>query len=240
MGAVLSCGPEALLAGRSAAELWGLGTFSKHELEVAVPARVYRRRSGIKVYRRASLGPVNRRERERIPVSDIVSTLMDLAAILDEDALQATIGSADRANLIDPESLRAAIESLPARPGRARLRTLLDRHSFQVTDSHLERRFLALARDAALPTPQTQAQVNGFRVDFYWPELGLVVETDGLKYHRTPAQQARDLRRDQVHSAIGLETLRFSAAQVFRRPTQVIAILRPVIERLKLSGGQSD
>lgn len=24
------------------------------------------------------------------------------------------------------------------------------------------------------------------------PDLGLVVETDGLRYHRTPAEQARD------------------------------------------------
>jgi len=46
------------------------------------------------------------------------------------------------------------------------------------------------------------------------PELGLVVETDGLRYHRTPAQQARDRRRDQLHTAAGLTTLRFTHAQV--------------------------
>jgi very-short-patch-repair endonuclease len=57
--------------------------------------------------------------------------------------------------------------------------------------SQLERRFLPLARKAGLPRPRTQQQLNGYRVDFYWPELKLVVETDGLTYHRTPAQQAR-------------------------------------------------
>jgi very-short-patch-repair endonuclease len=30
--------------------------------------------------------------------------------------------------------------------------------------------------------------VNGFKVDFFWPELGLVVETDGWRYHRTPGR----------------------------------------------------
>ena len=45
---------------------------------------------------------------------------------------------------------------------------------------------------AGLPKPLTQQWLHGFRVDFYWPELGLVVETDGLRYHRTAAQQARD------------------------------------------------
>jgi hypothetical protein len=39
---------------------------------------------------------------------------------------------------------------------------------------------LAIARDAGLPAPLTGQVVNGFEVDFYWPDLGLVVETDGL------------------------------------------------------------
>jgi hypothetical protein len=43
----------------------------------------------------------------------------------------------------------------------------------------------------ASPRPRTEQQLNGYRVDFYWPDLKLVVETDGLTYHRTPAQQAR-------------------------------------------------
>ena len=43
---------------------------------------------------------------------------------------------------------------------------------------------------AGLPLPAAGRRVNGFKVDFYWPELGLVVETDGLRYHRTPAQQS--------------------------------------------------
>jgi len=63
----------------------------------------------------------------------------------------------------------------------------------------LERRFLPLARAAGLPPPRTGQHVNGFKVDSHWPDLGLVVETDGLRYHRTPAQQVRDHQRDQAH-----------------------------------------
>ncbi len=48
--------------------------------------------------------------------------------------------------------------------------------------------------------PLTGRRVNGFKVDFWWPELRLVVETDGLRYHRTAAQQTRDRLRDQAHS----------------------------------------
>jgi hypothetical protein len=58
--------------------------------------------------------------------------------------------------------------------------------------------------------PETKAWVNGYEVDFFWPELGIVVETDGLKYHRTASQQKRGLERDQTHLAAGMWPLRFS------------------------------
>ena len=37
------------------------------------------------------------------------------------------------------------------------------------------------------------------------PDLGLVVETDGGRFHRTPSQQTRDRRRDQTHTRAGLD-----------------------------------
>lgn len=56
----------------------------------------------------------------------------------------------------------------------------------------------------------------------------VVVETDGLRYHRTPAQQARDRRRDQAHLATGLKPLRFTHAQVKFEPAYVEATLTAV------------
>jgi very-short-patch-repair endonuclease len=105
------------------------------------------------------------------------------------------------------------------RPGASALKRILDRRTFALTDSALERRFLGLVRETGLPKPRTQARVNGFRVDFYWPELRLVVETDGLRYHRTPMAQTRDRLRDQTQVAAGLTCLRFTHWQVaFERP----------------------
>jgi very-short-patch-repair endonuclease len=53
----------------------------------------------------------------------------------------------------------------------------------------LERRFLAIVRDAGLPAPATQRRLGRYRVDFFWPDLGFVVETDSLRHHRTAAEQ---------------------------------------------------
>jgi hypothetical protein len=66
------------------------------------------------------------------------------------------------------------------------LRKLLDRLTFRLSDSDLEIFFRPIAASAGLPSPLSKQSVNGFEVDFFWPNLGLVVETDGLRYHRTP------------------------------------------------------
>ena len=80
--------------------------------------------------------------------------------------------------------------------------------------------------------PLTRHRVNGVEVDFLFPELGLVVETDGLTYHRTPQQQAADLERDQLHFSRGLTPLRFTHWQVRYEPGHVEGILRRAGERL--------
>lgn len=74
--------------------------------------------------------------------------------------------------------------------------------------------------------------MNGYRVDFYWPHIGLVVEADGLRYHRTAGEQAADRRRDQVHTAAGLTTLRFAESQIRYKPHLVKATLTAVATRL--------
>jgi very-short-patch-repair endonuclease len=132
------------------------------------------------------------------------------------------------------ERLRAAVAGM-ARPGAAALRRVLDYRTFSLTDSALERRLLPIARRAGLPKPLTRQIVNGFRVDFYWPYLRLIVETDGLRYHRTPAQQARDRQRDQALTAAGFTVLRFTHAKVAFEPVHVEATLRAVAVRLAAS-----
>jgi very-short-patch-repair endonuclease len=89
-----------------------------------------------------------------------------------------------------------------------------------------------IARRAGLPRPQTQVHLSRPRVDFHWPELGLVVEVDGLRYHRTAAQQLEDRRRDQAHAAAGRTQLRFAHAQVKFEAGHVAATLSSVAARL--------
>lgn len=225
MAAVLACGKGAALSHRSAAELWGIAdevraARARGLVEVSIPAPRCVRRDGIKVDRRSEMSSDSTR-REGIPVTTAARTMTDLGSCLSLPQLEAAINAADRLDLISPPDLRRLIEMRKGRPGVAALRAVLDRHTFALTDSDLERRFLPIARRAGLPLPETGVRLNGFKVDFLWRELGLIVETDGLRYHRTPEQQARDRRRDRAHAAAGLTTLRFTHAEVAHEPHMV-------------------
>jgi very-short-patch-repair endonuclease len=191
------------------------------------------RRPGIVVHRRTTLVPDETTQRDGIPVTTPICTLIDIATGLDRGQLEAAINEADKLDLVDPEALRSALDHVTRRPGIAPLGEVLDRRTFTLTDSELERRFLPIARRAGLPSPLTSHHLDGFKVDFYWPELGLVVETDGLRYHRTPAQQARDRLRDQAHASAGLTPLRFTHAQVGLEPDHVRVTLAVVAGRLR-------
>jgi very-short-patch-repair endonuclease len=233
MAAILACGPHALLSHRSAAALLGIRDEGPGPIDVLVPDHVCRRRPGVRLHRRAGVGPgsartaaaLESRTAAGVPVTSPVATLIDLAMCISRHELKEAVNEADHRDLVDPESLREALASFPSRSGIARLRRLLDRDMFVRTETRLEQLFLPLARGAGLSLPQTQVWLNGYRVDFYWPDLGLVVEADSLRYHRTPAKQAADNRRNQAHLAAGLTALRFTHWEICNDGGHVLRML---------------
>jgi hypothetical protein len=233
MAAVLACGRGAVLSHSSAAALLRIGA-ERGEVEISVPGSSHLVRSGLTVHRRAVLRPGDVGEFKRIPVTSPALTMIDMAADFShpDSAVERAINEADKYDLIAPHDLRAELDAHPSQSGVLRLRRMLDRRTFRLTREQLERRFLPLTREVGLPTPLTGGWVNGFEVDFHWPELGLVVETDGLRYHRTPAEQARDRLRDQTHTAAGLTQLRFTHEQIRYEPDHVRAILRRTVDRM--------
>jgi hypothetical protein len=184
----------------------------------------------VRVRRRPTLADAHVPEQEGVPVTGLVQTLVDLAAVHKRPAVERAVNEADRLGLIDPPALRRALEVHRWEPGVRPLRTMLDRRTFRLTRDELERRFLPLTEQVGLPLPLTKQWVNGFEVD--WPDLAFVVETDGLRYHRTPAEQARDRLRDQAHTAAGMTHLRFTHEQVYYEPEHVRSVLRPTARRL--------
>ena len=225
MAAVLSCGTGAVLSHGSAAELMRFGHQRPGLVEISLPSPSHRSRSGLLVHRRPSLLRADTGRFEGIPVTSPIQTLIDIAPGLDRMGLERAINEADKYDLVHPPQLRCALAERSGEAGVRTLRKVLDRRTFRLTRKQLEQRFLPLAQEVGLPVPLTKQIVNGYEVDFFWPELELVVETDGLTYHRTPAEQAVDRLRDQAHTAAGLRQLRFTHEQVRYEPDHVLRIL---------------
>jgi hypothetical protein len=157
LAAVLSCGPDAVLSHGSAAALWEIGAERSGWIEVSVPKRSPHGRAGVVVHRRAALTVQDVTSHEGIPVTTAVCTLVDLGPRLGSRRLERAIKETDVRGLPDPDTLRAALGEMRGRRGVALLRQVLDRHTFALTDSELERRFLPIARAAGLPLRRPSA-----------------------------------------------------------------------------------
>lgn len=248
MAATLACGPRALLSHRSAAALWRIVGPLDGPIDVTVPTETRRDRDGIHVHRLAEpearsahplLLPYARNVAE-IPVTNPVATVVDIATCLTTGRLEAAVNEADHRELVSQEELRSAIEGW-RRPGARQLRNLLDDAAAILATTRLERLFVPLVTEAGLPLPQGQEQLGPNRVDFFWPQLGLIVETDSLRYHRTNFRQSADKRRDNENILRGRLTLRFTHGQICREPGYVRSQLRrakATLTRAQLGGNE--
>jgi len=232
MAGVLACGEGAVLSHRSAAALWGVGAEMQGVVDVSLPRRAELKRPGLRVRGRPSLLPASITSRNGIPLTGPAQTLVDLATELPEREVERAVNEADKQDLIDPETLRAELDDRVGEPGAPPLRRLLDKRTFRLSDSDLEILFRPIAMAAGLPLPLTKQMENGFEVDFSWPGLGLIVETDGLRYHRTPSTQARDAQRDRAHVLAGMTPLRFTHYEIKFESRKVEAELSRIARRL--------
>ncbi len=232
--ALLACGTGAALSHSAGAEFWRFAQRGpEFEITVCPPRTVTH--PGLRIHRTTTLTAPEIITVEGIPVTDPLRTLVDLAPRWKHHRIDDAIERMSQIDLRTPDQLLAQLDRRAPIPGSGIVRAVLTRWTISLTDTQLERRLLPIAKRAGLPPPLTQQHVNGHRVDFYWPGLGLVVEADSLRYHRTAARQAADARRDQDHTAAGLIPLRFSHAQITYEPTSVEVTLRKVGSQLAAS-----
>jgi very-short-patch-repair endonuclease/predicted transcriptional regulator of viral defense system len=226
MVAIKSCGPETVLSHLSAAVLWGIWKREPSQIHVTVPPARNPRPAGVRAHRRALRSGATTKH-HGIPVTSVLQTLIDCAPNRSRREVERMINQADAKNLLRADVLHVQLEGR-TEPGAVIIREILDRDAFTLTDSELEAMFVPIAVKAGLPMPFTQHVVNGYRVDFYWPDLELIVEVDGLRYHRTPLEQRRDLERTQVHEDAGLTCRRFTYWQVAKEGPYVETVLSRV------------
>ena len=145
-------------------------------IDVTVPSRAGRiRRRGIRVHRSGRLTTSEVTIRDGIPVTTVARTLLDLADVLDLQALRRAVTETEYRHLYDHTALIAVVESNPGRRTRKLLTAAMDGRMHR-TRSPLEDRFVRLQEPYGVQEPECNAHLEGYEVDFGGGGLGLAVE----------------------------------------------------------------
>jgi hypothetical protein len=229
MAAVLAAGPDAVLAGRSAAALWRIRDSARPVIEVISPRRLALR--GIESHRIAL--PTDEVTVHRgVPVTTPARTLLDLAAVLTEQQLKRAFEEAELRRLTSPTSLDALVARYPGRRGTTAIKRVLEEHRTNgraVPTSILERRFLVLLDANDLPRPNINRITEQGELDATWPEHRLIVECDGFATHGTRTAFERDRARDRELVAAGWRVIRLTWRQLADDPDTIARQLKTLL-----------
>jgi predicted transcriptional regulator of viral defense system len=230
LAAVLASSPS-VASHWSAGWLWGLLRSRPGTLHVTCPKGRRAQRSF--VVHRAELATEDRTRLEGIPVTSLPRTILDLAV----DSRLKTIGRyierADESKVFDLGEMRELLDRSNGHRGTAKAAAALDSFSpeHQFTRSGLERRFLALVRDAGLPEPAMNSFVAGHEIDAYWEDARFGVEIDVYATHGSRLSFEADRVRDDELLLAGIETVRVTGVRLEREPRAVLDSVRRHLAR---------
>ncbi len=224
-GALLACGPDAVLSHGSAATLWGI--FKRWDTPFEVTVRSARRRAGIRIHR-AALSRADIRWQAGIRVTSPARTLLDIAPRVKQRTLTRAVNDLRRSGQLRLEALAELLQRCPRHPGARRLRPFLDAPT-NPTRSEFEDAFLAFCERFGLPRPLVNTRVAGAEVDAYFPAERLIVELDGWDFHSSRDSFQSDRERDAAMLALGLETVRITWERLRDAPEKEAARLHRIL-----------
>lgn len=229
----LALGDHAAVSHRGAIWSWDIGQSKELDVvEFTVRPYMNATRPNIVIHR----VPLTRREvqwRSGLPVTTPLRTLIDAGAVLALDEVEDVFDRSVAKRLVTPPETLAELERA-AKHGRAgcgALRAvLLDQGlGSNRSPSFLEAKALRLFRRHGLPEPRVElvwGDHGQFRLDFIWPEFGLVVEVDGWDCHSSHRARQYDLRRRNKIVLGNLRPLVYTYGDIVRRGDTVIAEIR--------------
>jgi hypothetical protein len=217
LAAVLCFGPRAVLSHRPAGAEWGLRSWrGKPAVTVGTKRRPH---PSIELHR--SVLPADERTvLDGIPITTWPRTLLDLATVLDHDALVRVLNEADARRLANHLSLPALLERHRGERGAGALRRALADAAFGrgITREDLEERFAAFVGRRRLPPPLLNAPVSAdgrnYVADALWPGARLIVELQSVAFHASPAAMSADAERTRRLTLAGYRVVYVTWAQL--------------------------
>jgi very-short-patch-repair endonuclease len=244
LAACLAAGPLAVASHRAAARIWNLVGPGDEIVEITVPYPLSPQLRRVVVHRSRDLVSDQTTVRNRIPVTNLLRTMVDLAAVLPPDKVEDALDAGLRwPSLFSIAAVEATLDQLGGcgRSGAGVLRKVLEERVLggAVSDSDLEKRMARLLKKAKLPSAvfhyvvSTPAGLFLAEVDFAYPEIKLAIEVDGFDAHGTPRAMAKDFVRQNGLVPYKWHVLRFTWRQVTREPAMVAATIRRTLEALQ-------
>ena len=237
LAAVLAAGDGALASHLAAAALWGL-VEERPGPEVTVDRGRLPRLHGVVVHRSKDVGEAARSRRRGVPVTDPLRTVVDLGAVAPRWVVEEALDRGLARQLFSIAAVERARGRVakPGRRGSGVLREVLERRALQdgVPDSVLEPRMARLLERHGLPPAAFQHEVRRHgrfvaRIDVAYPDARLAVEADGYGSHATRQAHEHDLARQNAVVLLRWDVLRFTWADVTRRPGRVAAEIREAL-----------
>jgi very-short-patch-repair endonuclease len=233
MAAVLAGGPRSAVSHRSAVYLDKLIPHPARPgpVHITVPARRRLRDDRLVIHETTSLHHYEVRNVDGIRVTSPMRTLIDFAGDdATDDELERAVAEAFA---LGRTNRSAMLRTMPQRPGTARIRTLLqDPRGPKRTRSRPERLLRRLLLGAGIDDFETNARIGPWEVDFYFREIGLVVEVDAYVTHSSPWAFERDRAKTTSLEDRGLLVHRVTDVQIDRDPILVVDRIRRRIDDL--------
>ena len=237
LAACLWLGEDARTSHLTAATLLRLDGCRTRDLHVTVPRSVRRRsKSGnVHIHRALVLPTADRTYVDGIPCTSATRTIVDCAALLDDEALEVAFESARRMGLTSPRSLaqRAGVLCGSGKPGSRAIRALLthQRAGEPALQYRLEVKTARLLRSSRLPAPTRQFPLGRFRIDFAFAPQRVGVECEGFEFHGHRLQWKRDRRRTAWIEAQGWRLVFVTWDDVTQRSAETIDRINHALTR---------
>lgn len=235
MAAQLALGPRSIAGGETAARLWGmqgLPRWDGHTVHMIVPGPGTKRHRPRVTLHTWEVGP------EEVTTADGVlrvtvpgRTLRDVVLRVDRETAVSLVDSALQRGLVREEDLEEIALANGRRKGCVRTRPWWDLADGRA-ESPLETRVRLACTDAGFPPTSLQRRfLDGTGriiavADFWWEDLQLIGEADGLAPHSLPEALARDRRRQNALQLTypGVRIVRFTWQDAMR-PGYITAAL---------------
>lgn len=229
MAAVLACGPGAVLSHLSAGQLWGLcGSYGPIEVLRQSGGFKPEGHRGVRLHQTRRLWSYEVTVEKGIPVVVMERVLLDLAGRTDAKRLERIVVQAYKSGRLDWKRLGRIITRRRGCKGVGKLRRIV----LEVEPEALETKsvseidFLALCRQADLPTPAVNVLVGGHLVDFLWSSQKIIVETDSWRHHGDKPTFEKDRQTDVDLVAAGYEVHRATYKMLERNPNPFLNNVR--------------